>query len=206
MLNKAQRKYTTTDKELLSIVETLKEFRTILYWQIIEIHTNHKNLTYQGIQHSQRVLRQRLLPEENGIQIKFILGKQNVAADALSRLLTKSTSIKNRPKENYPINENIECLVDFKILQKEQQKANIMGEEIILGHARLQTITRKGKKKIIIPKKLRSAIIHWYLTNKDWPGMSSKIEEYVKACEMCQKFKIAAQKKYGKIPLKMLLT
>ena len=50
--------------------------------------------------------------------------------------------------------------MDFKILQKEQQKANIMGEIIILGHTRLQTITRKGKKKIIEPKKLQSAIIH----------------------------------------------
>ena len=32
--------------------------------------------------------------------------------------------------------------------------------------------------------------------------MSSKIKEYVKACEVCQKFKITVPKIYGKIPLK----
>ena len=123
---------------------------------------------------------------------------------------------KNLPQENYAIDENIECPVDFKTLQKKQQKANIAGEEIILGHTRLQTITKKGKKKIIIPKKLQSSIIQWYHLNLhhpgqtrtlqtiqehfDWPGMTSKIKEYEKAREVCQKFKLTAPKKYGKIP------
>ena len=32
-LNPAQVNYTTTESELVSIVETLKEFRNILFWQ-----------------------------------------------------------------------------------------------------------------------------------------------------------------------------
>ena len=80
------------------------------------------------IKHSQRVLRHRLLLEEYGVKIKYIQGKQNVAADALSRLPTKLTPIQNLPQESYAIDENIECPIDFKILQKEQQKANITGE------------------------------------------------------------------------------
>ena len=44
-LNLAQTKHSTTKLELLSIVETLKEFKGMLFCQEIEVYTDHINLT-----------------------------------------------------------------------------------------------------------------------------------------------------------------
>jgi len=64
-LNPAQTRYTTTERELLSIVETLKEYRNILLGQQIEVFTDHKNLVYKHF-NTERVMHWRLLLEEFG--------------------------------------------------------------------------------------------------------------------------------------------
>jgi len=42
-LNKYQQKYTVGEKEMLGVVEALKEFRTMVLGYPIEVHTDHKN-------------------------------------------------------------------------------------------------------------------------------------------------------------------
>ena len=86
-LSTAQRNYTTTEKELLSILETLKEFRNILLGYEIEVYTDHKNLTFgTNESSSQRTRRWESLVQEFGIELKYIEGDANVVADAISRL------------------------------------------------------------------------------------------------------------------------
>jgi hypothetical protein len=84
-MNSAQRNYTTTEKELLSIVATLKEFRNILLGHQITVYTDHKYLTYKNF-NTERVMRWRLVLEEYGPELIYIKGESNVVADALSRL------------------------------------------------------------------------------------------------------------------------
>ena len=86
-LNGAQRRYTTGEQELLSIVETLKEYRNILLGQKVIVHTDHQNILYNKLS-TDRVVRWRLLLEEFGPEFKHVNGKDNVIADALSRLNT----------------------------------------------------------------------------------------------------------------------
>jgi RNase H-like domain found in reverse transcriptase len=64
-LSRPQKNYSTIEKELLSIIETLKAFRDAVFGGKIEIYTDHKNLTYKLSEFStQRVLCWRLLIED----------------------------------------------------------------------------------------------------------------------------------------------
>ena len=60
--NSAQLNYTTTERELLAIVETLKEFRNILLGQKIIVYIDHQNLTYKTF-NTERFMRWRMIVE-----------------------------------------------------------------------------------------------------------------------------------------------
>jgi hypothetical protein len=84
-LSGAQSKYTITELELLAIVETLKEFNRMLWGQRINVYTDHKNLTQDGLGlTSDRVTHWRILFEEYAPEIIYVKGIHNTVADAIS--------------------------------------------------------------------------------------------------------------------------
>ncbi len=68
-------------------METLKEFKGMLWGQDIKVYTDHKNLTRDALGlTSDRVYRWRLLLEEYSPEIINIKGTHNTVADAILRL------------------------------------------------------------------------------------------------------------------------
>ncbi len=81
-----QSKYTIIKLELLDIVETLKDFNGMLWRPWINVFTDHKNFTEDGLDFtSNRVTCWRILFEEYGPEIIYIKGIYNTAvANAIS--------------------------------------------------------------------------------------------------------------------------
>jgi hypothetical protein len=88
--NNTQRKYSTVDKELLSIVVTLCEFWSMLLGAELHIHTNHKNILH--IRDSAQCRLQWIsYVNEYGPKLHYVEGLANVVADTFLRLSRNDT-------------------------------------------------------------------------------------------------------------------
>ena len=225
-LSKTQQKYGVPEIELLAIVETLKEFKGMLWGQQVKVFTDHQNLMRDALgSTSDRIYRWRLLIEEYGPEIIYIKGIHNTVADAISRL--DFTPIKheeplsavfaNRSEEDeiYPltIKEIAEAQSADRTLQKTKDKyKSILVENIYV-------FCKDGK--VVIPKSLQKRAVCWYHHYLQHPG-NTRLEEtlravmywtnlrqtvrsHVKNCKSCQINK-KQSKKYGKLPTKMVVT
>ena len=119
-MNKAQRNYTVGEQELLSIVETLKEFKNILLGQKLIVHTDHMNIIY-GKLSNDRITRWRLLLEEYGPEYVHIKGIDNVVADALSRIDATESTFNKNSEENLCTQEQYACLFTYAMVAWPQE-------------------------------------------------------------------------------------
>ena len=191
-LNPAQTRYTTTERELLAIVETLKEFRNILLGQKIIVHTDHKNLTYKNF-NTKCVMHWRLVLEEFGPKLNYIKGEHNIVADALSWLDMEEKPIsddesfyrdyvetlakcygldeEDLPKDAFPLT--------YKNIQREQQKDKELLKLVQDSpNYQLKTFRGGGKTrslichndKIVMPSTLQRRTVEWYHLQICHPG------------------------------------
>lgn len=234
-MNSAQRRYTTGEQELLSIVETLKEYRNILLGQKLIVHTDHQNLLYKKLS-TDRLIRWRLLLEEYDVRFVHIKGEQNVVADALSRLDTDFESeIETKPDmatmASYVMATKEMSETDFpmspRLIAKYQKKDKALKKELFERPSKydlsiieeVELVTKDTK--IYVPARLQHRIVEWYHeylahpgqtrteeTIKQlftWPKLGIHVEQYCKTCKQCQLSK-KVRKKYGHLPPKQANT
>lgn len=186
-LNKAEKNYSTTEKELLAIVWGIKHFRPYLYGRKFKVVSDHRPLTWiMNIKDpGSRLIRWRLLLEEYDYEIVFKKGSLNTNADALSRAVytvkKENDDLMNR--DNLEINGPLSAEDDEgdeKIKVDEASRKAILYEfhdSPIGGHRGMNKTYEAIKDK-------------YY-----WPNMKKEIEEYVKRCKSCQLNKLLKPKR-----------
>jgi hypothetical protein len=122
-LNSAQMNYATIDKELLCVIATLREFRSMLLGAEIHIHTDPKNILNVG-DSSERCLQWISYVDEYSLTLHYVEGPRNVIADTFSRhscqddtsaLVGKTATTEDSELANYSLfddKEIFDCLVN----------------------------------------------------------------------------------------------
>lgn len=87
-LSEAERKYNTTEKELLAIIYATTQFRPYIYGRKFTLETDHQPLSWLAKlkEPNARLNRWKLRLQEYDYSIKYKKGSTNYVADALSRI------------------------------------------------------------------------------------------------------------------------
>ncbi|POM74302.1 Retrovirus Polyprotein [Phytophthora palmivora] len=168
----AQQNYTTLDLELLSVVEIIKEYLTMLLGFPIIVRTDHKNLIFSR-ETSLRIKRWKLLVSEYRLTCRYVPGKSNVGADAFSRIEYDREPDNLAAEVETMYIDPVDCVVEERHIKQHQRddeateslvQACMNGTcdpdyriENMMG-ARLLTF----KKRVLIPEALREEITEWY--------------------------------------------
>lgn len=95
-LKPAESRYPVIELELLAIVWAVRHFRPYLYGRKFKIYSDHRPLVYLFSlkDPSSRLTKFRLYLEEYDFSVEYVPGRNNAAADALSRLPVTSQDLK----------------------------------------------------------------------------------------------------------------
>ena len=225
-LSNTERYWTIAEKELASIVFCLEHLRNLILGFKIVIVTDHYNLIniYHATLKIPKLVRMAIKISEYGPDLVFQCGRDNITADYLSRQVFKNSKLDEEP--NVYMIESAEVL-EFKkeeipqyyesdvfcqnIIQKlgENLRIQLGRKEFTKEDGFLYVQIRDGDKRIIVPEKLTSSLIHSvhvdplnghpginHTLNKInfqyyIPNVGKKVTKYVKGCLSCNQNKSA---------------
>ena len=219
-LNPHQRNYPVHDKEMCAIMHALDRWRPFLLGRHFKVYTDHRSLVYLKTQPNlnQRQLRWMERAADYDCEILYKPGKENVVADALSRIHISALS-------SLPSNSIRKSFITgyrkdpFKSLIKEVEEKKGTFTRYTIENKLLYYRTDEYEPwRLCIPDiPYRNTVIH---DNHDlpiaghpgfvqtyskiarsyyWPGMSKDIRKHVKECDACQRTKASNQPPVGEL-------
>jgi hypothetical protein len=207
-LKPSEKNYTVYEKEALALVWSIKKLKQYLHGRKFDAFVDNGPVAWFATSKfqnsSERIKRWILAIQEENCTINYRKGKENINADALSRMFEVNTVKK-------------ELVMDLDTIRKAQDDPEVMdyakknGFEMIDGI--LYLVENRNDtlvKRIFIPKSLRKKVMEAYhdnfghfgyaktlnfIKNKYyWPKFRKEIENYVATCESCGVKKGAVRK------------
>lgn len=205
-LSSAQTKYSAYDRELLAAYSALKHFQYFLEGREFFICTDHKPLIYAFKQKpdkaSPRQLRHLDYIGQHTVDIRHISGKENVVADALSRInaITMPSPIDYKAlASSQESDEELKLLIEGNT-SLDLKKMTIPGVEAEI-YCDVSTknvrpyITKEFRKSLFdslhgISHPGIQSTINMVKSRFIWPSIGKDIRSWTKCCLICQKSKV----------------
>jgi transposase InsO family protein len=221
-LNKAEKNYSTTERECLAVMEALKAYRPYLLGREFTIYTDHQALKWlltRSNPDNSRLWRWAHKMSEYSFTVFHKPGKDNVVADALSRIAAVVLEPEWTTASIFAEQQKDPDLVRLRTeLQKKRQNLR----EFSVAKGRLSVDTESNlivydHKRIVLPATLqKTALVHCHDSSavihprfeqtlarvKErfyWTTVTRDTENWVKSCLTCQERKPAH--KQAKAPL-----
>lgn len=210
-LSPAEVKYSTLDRELLSIYLSIKHFRYFVEGRDFIVYTDHKPLTTAMGSCNERSPRQARHLEfisQFTSNIQHVKGKNNVVADFLSRI--------DEPElASFKVDLELKALVELqrnddeiqRLMSKASKDSKYLLKEIDLplSMGKIWCDVSTGRNRPFVPEPLRRAIFEQLhslshpgikgtrklITSRYfWPSVNKDVNHWTRCCIPCQKSKV----------------
>ena len=206
-LQNAETRYSTFGRELLAIYLCIRHFSHILEGRSFHIFTDHKPLTYTFAtnpdRYSPREIRHLDYISQFTTDIRYVKGKDNAVADALSR---SHISTVDRSKSSIDFEEMASLQKDEE-LSKLRDSSSLQFKEVPLStsHGTITCDMSTGTARPYVPVKLRHAVFdslhslshpgiratQRLVTQRFvWPSINRDVRKWTRCCLKCQQAKV----------------
>ena len=195
-LTSAKQNYTITEKEMLAIIQAVKEWRKYLERSKTraKIITDHKNLTY--FQEAKITNRQQarwaLEIQDKPYHITYRKREENIVANALSKKEDNIEPLKLRPifLQNMALekakSKGYHPHYNVARLEEKNCQWQYKGRKIALQD-KIEEILRKNHDHELVRHPGIKATLLKIRENWTWDGIRKDLKRYIQNCQKCQR-------------------